>query len=206
MAAFFEIPLDALLVTLAGGYFFGAVPFGLLLTRFAGLGDIQKIGSGNIGATNVLRSGSKGLALLTLLLDGGKGAAAVAIGLTFSPTAAMFAGGSAVLGHLFPVWLRFRGGKGVSTTLGVLLALAPPIGLLTCAVWLLIAFLFRYSSLAALVAIGASPIFAWLSGHTPLAAFLVPVAALVFLRHRANIRRLLHGEEPKIGAKAPSDS
>ncbi len=206
MAAFFEIPLDVLLVTLAGGYFFGAVPFGLLLTRFAGLGDIQKIGSGNIGATNVLRSGSKGLALLTLLLDGGKGAAAVAIGLTFSPTAAMLAGGSAVLGHLFPVWLRFRGGKGVSTTLGVLLALAPPIGLLTCAVWLLIAFLFRYSSLAALVAIGASPIFAWLSGYTPLAAFLVPVTALVFLSHHANIRRLLHGEEPKIGAKAPSDS
>lgn len=207
MSAFWELSPDAYLMAIALGYLLGAIPFGLLLTRLAGLGDIQKIGSGNIGATNVLRSGSKWLALLTLLLDGAKGAASAAtIGLFFGHTAALIAGGSAVLGHIFPVWLRFHGGKGVSTTLGVLLMLAPPAGLVACAVWLLTAFLFRYSSLAALVAIGTAPVTAWYFGDVELAMLAGLMAGLVLLRHHENISRLAHGKEPKIGAKSPSDS
>ena len=206
MAAFLEISPEALLITLAVGYLLGSIPFGLLLTRFTGRGDIQKIGSGNIGATNVLRSGSKLLAFLTLLFDGAKGALAIAIGQAIDPAAAVIAGGAAILGHLFPVWLRFHGGKGVSTTLGALLMLSPLVGVLACAVWLLIAFLFRYSSLAALVAIGTAPISLFIFEDLQLTAFAVLAAALVFLRHHENIHRLTHGVEPKIGATSRPDS
>ncbi len=182
------------------GYLIGSIPFGLLLTRAAGLGDIRKVGSGNIGATNVLRTGRKGLAALTLLLDGAKGAVAVLLALRWGPEAGVVAAATAVVGHVFPVWLKFKGGKGVATAIGVLLGLSWQVGLLVCATWLVVAAVFRYSSLAALVAIAAAPLYAWhLSDprHVELAIF---VAALVWLRHRENIRRLLKGQEPKIGA------
>jgi glycerol-3-phosphate acyltransferase PlsY len=187
------------------GYLFGSVPFGLLLTRAAGLGDVRAIGSGNIGTTNVLRTGRKGLAAATLLLDAGKGAAAALIFDRWGIDYAVIAGIAAVLGHCFPVSLRFRGGKGVATGLGVLFGLAWPVGLAACAVWLAMAFALRYSSLAALVAFALSPVAALvLAGRdrlpTALAAALI--AALVFVRHRDNIRRLRRGEETKIGAKA----
>jgi glycerol-3-phosphate acyltransferase PlsY len=186
------------------GYGLGSIPFGLVLTRLAGRGDIRATGSGNIGATNVLRSGAKALAALTLVLDAAKGAAAVlAVALWGGDGAAAIAavaGLAAVLGHDFPVWLRFRGGKGVATTLGVLLALAWPVGLLACATWLAVALLARYSSLAALAALGAAPFYAqWLSGETVGAAALLALLAMV--RHHANIRRLLKGTEPRIGAR-----
>ena len=181
------------------GYLLGSIPFGLLLTRAAGLGDIRKIGSGNIGATNVLRTGNKALAAITLLLDGGKGAAAVLIAGQWGPDMAIMAGGGAIIGHLFPVWLGFKGGKGVATALGVLLALAWPVGLIACAVWLAAAFLFRYSSLAALLALAAAPIAAWFLENRQKAEMALFLAVLVWLRHHANIRRLLTGKEPKIG-------
>jgi glycerol-3-phosphate acyltransferase PlsY len=186
------------------GYLFGSVPFGLLLTRAAGLGDVRAIGSGNIGTTNVLRTGRKGLAAATLLLDAGKGAAAALIFDRWGIEYAVVAGIAAVLGHCFPVWLSFRGGKGVATGLGVLFGLAWPLGLAACAVWLAMAFALRYSSLAALVAFALSPVAALiLAGHDRLPVALAAglVAALVFLRHRDNIRRLRRGEETKIGAK-----
>ena len=183
------------------GYLLGSVPFGLVLTRGAGLGDIRRIGSGNIGATNVLRTGRKGLAAATLLLDGGKGAAAVLIARHWGPDMAILAGCGAMLGHLFPVWLGFKGGKGVATGLGALLALDWRIGLLACAVWLLAAFLFRYSSLAAILAFAAAPVAAWLIATRQLAAVALFLAVLVWLRHHQNIRRLLTGQEPRIGKK-----
>jgi glycerol-3-phosphate acyltransferase PlsY len=199
-------------------YLLGSLPFGLLLTRAAGLGDLRAIGSGNIGATNVLRTGRKDLALATLLLDGGKGAAAVLLAWwAAGPGVALVAGVSAVIGHLWPVWLRFKGGKGVATTLGTLLALAPGVGLLCCLTWLLVALLFRYSSLAALVSLGLAPVYAFLlpwglrldeladarlfQGGWPLVATASVLAALVWMRHHQNIARLLAGEEPKIGRK-----
>ena len=187
-----------------GGYLLGSIPFGLLLTRAAGLGDIRQIGSGNIGATNVLRTGNKGLAAATLLLDGAKGAAAVLIAGRWGPDMMIMAGGGAMVGHLFPLWLRFRGGKGVATALGVLLALAWPIGLMACAVWLAAAFLFRYSSLAALLALAAAPIAAWFLSNRQKAEMALFRALLVWLRHHANIRRLLRGEEPRIGKGKPA--
>lgn len=193
------------------GYLLGSIPFGLLLTKAAGLGDIRSIGSGNIGATNVLRTGNKGLALATLLLDGGKGAAAVLVAGLFDPMLAVLAGGGAMLGHLFPVWLGFKGGKGVATALGTLLAIMWPVGVLCCLVWLVMAVLFRYSSLASLTSVAAAPVLAWpLSGvalfgavwaDLPRAALALVIAVLVFIRHHGNIRRLLRGEEPKIGQK-----
>ncbi len=190
-----------LAAALIGGYLLGALPFGLLLTKIAGLGDIRAIGSGNIGATNVLRTGHKGLAAATLLLDGGKGAAAVLVAGTWGPDMAIMAGYGAILGHLFPVWLKFKGGKGVATTLGVLLAIGWPIGVACCLTWLLIAATFRYSSLAALVALAAGPAFAWfLLGDLQLVQMAAILAALVWSRHLGNLRRLLKGEEPKIGA------
>ena len=184
------------------GYLLGSIPFGPVVARLAGLGDLHKVGSGNIGATNVLRTGSKKAAAAVLLLDGAKGAAAVLIARAAAgPDAAALAALFAVLGHCFPVWLRFRGGKGVATMLGVLLALAWPAGLGACACWLAMAALFRISSLSALVAVGASPLMVWAAG-APEAVILVAVAAaLVWLRHHANIARLLSGTEPKIGAK-----
>ena len=193
------IALGALL----GGYLLGTVPFGLLLTRAAGLGDIRNVGSGNIGATNVLRTGRKGLAATTLVLDGGKGAVAVLLAATLAgPEAALWAGAGAVLGHLFPVWLGFRGGKGVATGLGVLLAAAWPVGAVACAVWLAVAKLARFSSLAALTAFASAPLAAALLAGPGVVKLSLAIGVLVFVRHHANIRRLLAGTEPRIGQKA----
>jgi len=195
-------------IFLALGYLLGAIPFGLLLTRAAGLGDIRRIGSRSIGATNVLRTGRKGLAAATVLLDGAKGTAAVLLGGALGgPIAALWAGVGAVLGHLFPVWLGFRGGKGVATGLGVLLGAAFPVGLVACAAWLVAARLARLSSLAALVAFALAPAaalgFAWLGLVTPgVVKLSLAIAVLVFVRHHANIRRLLAGTEPRIGQGA----
>ena len=183
------------------GYLLGSIPFGLVFTRAAGLGDIRRVGSGNIGATNVLRAGGKALAAATLLADGGKGAAAVLLaGWAWGPAAAAWAGLAAVLGHLFPIWLRFRGGKGVATGLGVLLAAAPLAGAVACAVWLAMAKLGRRSSLAGLAAFAAAPVAAWAVYGAGRGWLALAVAALVFARHHANIRRLLAGTEPRIGA------
>lgn len=202
-----------LVAFLAFGYALGSIPFGLLLTRFAGLGDIRSIGSGNIGATNVLRTGRKGLAALTLLLDGAKGTAAVLLASHLAgPDAALMAGHGAVLGHLFPAWLGFRGGKGVATGLGVLLGLDWRIGLCACLVWLAMAAIFRRSSLSSLSAFAAAPLLAlylpllWAPGgeaigDRQLALFAAIIAALIWFKHHENIRRLLSGAEPKIGKK-----
>jgi glycerol-3-phosphate acyltransferase PlsY len=191
--------LLTLLVSLLG-YLLGSIPFGLLLTRTAGLGDIRGIGSGNIGATNVLRTGRRGLAAATLLLDGLKGAAAVLIARAFAdPDIALFAGLAAVLGHLFPVWLNFKGGKGIATGLGVLIAAAWPVGLAACAVWLLVAALTRLSSLASLAAFAAAPCVALILEEFGVVKLAFTIAVLVSVRHQANIRRLLAGTEPRIG-------
>jgi acyl phosphate:glycerol-3-phosphate acyltransferase len=190
-------------VAAVAGYLLGSVPFGLVLTRCAGLGDIRAIGSGNIGATNVLRTGHKGLALATLLLDGGKGAIAALLALWLAGDFAMLvAGFAAVLGHNFPIWLHFKGGKGVATTLGTLAAVSWPAALAAGATWLAVAFAFRISSLAALVALILSPFYAWLLAGPGPAALAVALAVLGVVRHRANIRRLLRGEEPRIGRKS----
>jgi glycerol-3-phosphate acyltransferase PlsY len=194
----------AMIAAIVLGYLLGSIPFGLLLTRLAGLGDIRNIGSGNIGATNVLRTGNKGLALATLLLDGGKGAVAVLLARYVDPGLAVPAGAAAFLGHLFPVWLKFKGGKGVATALGTLLALNWIIGVLACLTWLVVALVFRYSSLSALLAIALSPVYAWIFGSFEEIWFGVFIAVLVWLRHHENIRRLLKGEEPKIGRKKPA--
>ena len=179
------------------------IPFGLLLTKAAGLGDIRAIGSGNIGATNVLRTGKKGLAAATLLLDGGKGWLAVACIQGYGHGGVAVAGLAVFLGHLFPFWLRFKGGKGVATGFGVFFALAWPLGAICCAAWLLTAVVFRFSSLAALVAYALAPVAAYLlTGSWKTAALALVIAALVYWKHRANISRLLKGEEPRIGKKA----
>jgi glycerol-3-phosphate acyltransferase PlsY len=180
------------------GYLLGSVPFGLVLTRFAGVGDIRRIGSGNIGATNVLRTGNKGLAALTLALDLLKGAAAVAIGWLWGLDAALAAAIAVVLGHMFPVWLGFRGGKAVATALGVLLALAWPVALIAAVAWLATAVIFQYSSLAALVAAVATAAVAGFIVETPRAAVIAVIAVLVVARHRDNIHRLLDGTESRI--------
>ncbi len=185
-------------IAFAGGYLLGSIPFGVALTRLAGLGDIRGIGSGNIGATNVLRTGHKRLAALTLALDGGKGAAAVLIGSSFGPDMAVTAATGAVIGHLFPVWLRFRGGKGVATTLGVLIAIAWPVGVLSCLTWIAVAAAFRISSLSAIVSLGLSPFYAWWLADAQRVELAGLLAVIVILRHHANIRRLIKGEEPKI--------
>jgi acyl phosphate:glycerol-3-phosphate acyltransferase len=193
--------LPVLLAALVIGYLLGSIPFGVLITRAAGLGDVRNIGSGNIGATNVLRTGRKGLAALTLLGDALKGVVAVIIGYQISPDAALIAGLGAFLGHLYPVWLRFKGGKGVATYLGVLIALAFPGALVFAVVWLLVAWLTRYSSLAALVAAVAVPIGLWVMGSVQVAELFVLLTLFVFIKHRANISRLLAGQESKIGSK-----
>ena len=180
-------------------YLLGSIPFGLVVTRIAGYGDIRRIGSGNIGATNVLRTGNKGLAALTVILDAAKGAAAVLLGAQFGPDMAAIAAGAAFLGHLFPVWLRFKGGKGVATSGGILLAYAWPVGLAAATSWLLVAVVTRYSSLAALCAAVLAPVFAWLIiGEPQQIQVVLFLSLLVILRHHANIRRLLRGEESKI--------
>jgi glycerol-3-phosphate acyltransferase PlsY len=189
------------------GYLVGSIPFGLLITRAAGLGDVRNIGSGNIGATNVLRTGRRELAAATLVLDVLKGVAAVLIAKYFWPGDAVFIAAIAVfLGHCFPVWLRFKGGKGVATFIGVLLGIAWPVGLIFCAVWLFIAYLQKFSSLAALTAAVTAPIFAyvtWLMGWTAVdgtkfAATVALLTLVLIYNHRANIGRLLNGTEPKI--------
>ena len=191
-----------LLAALIGGYVLGSVPFGLVLTRAFGLGDIRKIGSGKIGTTNVLRTGRKDLAAATLVLDGGKGAAAVLVAANWGPDMALVAGLGALIGHLYSLWLAFKGGKGVATALGVLIALAWPVGLAACATWLLVAALFRYSSLAALLALATSPLYAWLlMADLQMVEFCAVVAVLIWAKHHTNIRRLLKGEESKIGHK-----
>jgi len=193
---------------LALGYLLGSIPFGLLLTSDAGLGDVRAIGSGNIGATNVLRTGHKGLAALTLLLDGLKGTAAVLIGYQLGALggvailASYMAGLGAFLGHVFPVCLNFRGGKGVATYIGVLLGVSWPLGLAFIAIWIVVALLTRYSSLSALVAALVVPIGALATGDRATALLSAILTALLIYKHRANIRRLASGEEPKIGARA----
>ena len=191
----------AFLIALVGGYLIGSVPFGLLLTKAAGLGDIRQVGSGNIGATNVLRTGRKGLAAATLILDGLKGAVAVLLARQFLGDQDVVVGTAAVLGHLFPVWLGFRGGKGVATGLGVLLAAAWPVGLACCALWLVAAKLLKMSSAAALTAFAAAPLFALVLSSADHALMALLIAVLVFWRHEANIRRLMAGTEPRIGQK-----
>lgn len=192
--------LLTLLMAALGGYLLGTIPFGLILTRLAGKGDIRDMGSGNIGATNVLRTSSKGLAALTLLLDGGKGALAVLVFALWGRDAALAAAAGSLSGHIFPLWLKFKGGKGVATALGTLLALNWLVGLLACATWIVVGFLFRYSSLAALAATAAAPLYALWRDDPSMAAYAALGAILVWLRHADNIRRLFSGEETKINA------
>ena len=191
-----------LVVALAVGYLFGSIPFGLILTRLAGTQDLRSIGSGSIGATNVLRTGNKGLAVGTLLGDALKGTAAVILMGTYAgPNAAMLAALGAFLGHLFPVWLKFKGGKGVATYIGVLIGLFWPAAIVFCVMWLAVAFATRYSSLSALVAAFITPLFLWWFGHPALASLFVVMTLLMFYAHRENIKRLQAGTESRIGAK-----
>ncbi|GLK64975.1 glycerol-3-phosphate 1-O-acyltransferase PlsY [Paracoccus kondratievae] len=192
-----------LILWAAIGYLLGTIPFGIVITRALGLGDLRQIGSGNIGATNVLRTGNRPAALATLLLDSGKGAIAVLLARALAdPHAALIAGAAAFLGHLFPVWLSFRGGKGVATFLGTLLALDWRLGLVACGLWLLTALILRISSLSALVAAALTPFIAlWLDGKA-MAAVTAFMTVLIFIRHDANIRRILAGSEPRIGKKS----
>ncbi|MCB1444054.1 MAG: glycerol-3-phosphate 1-O-acyltransferase PlsY [Methyloceanibacter sp.] len=191
--------LGLCLLSLAIGYLLGSIPFGLILTKLAGLGDVRTIGSGNIGATNVLRTGNKALAALTLALDLLKGTAAVLIGGLFGPYAAIAGGFGAFLGHLFPVWLGFRGGKGVATFIGVALGLYWPAALGFCLVWLLVAVLTRYSSLSALTASVATVLVLTFLGQWPMAILFGLMTLLLYLRHAENIGRLRRGEESRIG-------
>ncbi|HUK11069.1 MAG TPA: glycerol-3-phosphate 1-O-acyltransferase PlsY [Stellaceae bacterium] len=179
-------------------YLLGSIPFGLVLTYLAGAGDIRKVGSGNIGATNVLRTGRKGLAALTLLLDLGKGAAAVLLARPYGQEMMLVAAAAVLVGHMFPLWLRFQGGKGVATAGGVFFALSWPMGLAALGTWFAVAIVTRYSSLAALVTAVLAPIYAWLLADSPRALLVAGLALLVILRHCANIGRLLRGEESKI--------
>lgn len=202
-----------ILAAIVGGYLLGSIPFGIIATKLGGAGDLRSIGSGNIGATNVLRTGRKDLALITLLGDGGKGAAAVFVAWMITrerPGDAQalltaLAGASAFLGHLFPVWLKFKGGKGVATFFGTLLAAAWPVGLAAGATWLVMAAVFRISSLSALTAAALAPIYVLVFGRPdPIAAMAAFMAVLIYIRHHENIRRLLKGQEPRIGGKKPA--
>ena len=202
MMAFDPPSLPLALAALVVGYALGSIPFGLLLTRAAGLGDVRSIGSGNIGATNVLRTGRKDIAAATLLLDGLKGTAAVLIFLHFSAEAGLLAGFAAFLGHIFPVWLNFKGGKGVATFVGCLFGLAWPAGLAFAAIWLATAKLSRYSSLSALVASAASPFVLWALGLPAQALVAAIMAAILWKKHAENISRLRAGTEGRIGQKS----
>jgi glycerol-3-phosphate acyltransferase PlsY len=186
------------------GYLLGSIPFGLIFAWLAGAGDVRKIGSGNIGATNVLRTGKRWAAIATLIFDGAKGAAAVLLaGMVYGPYGALFGALGAFLGHLFPVWLGFKGGKGVATFIGVTLAIAWPVGLLVGGTWLVVAAIWRLSSLSALVAAALSPVYMAVFGWYEPALLLAVLTVLIFIMHRENIARLLAGTEPRIGAKKP---
>ena len=203
-----DLAIPVALGLLAGGYLLGSIPFGLVVTRLGGAGDIRQVGSGNIGATNVLRTGRKDLALLTLLGDGGKGIVAVLLARhVFGETAAALAGGAAFLGHLFPIWLGFKGGKGVATFFGVMLTAAWPVGVMAAITWLAVAALLRLSSLAALTAVALTPLFALATDQAlPMVVLAAFMAVLVFVRHKDNIARLRTGTEPKIGAKKAAEA
>ncbi|HEY6754690.1 MAG TPA: glycerol-3-phosphate 1-O-acyltransferase PlsY [Pseudolabrys sp.] len=191
-------------LVLVFGYLLGSIPFGLLITRAAGAPDIRAIGSGNIGATNVLRTGRKGLAAATLFCDALKGTIAVIVAAHFGANAALIAGLGAFLGHLFPVWLKFKGGKGVATYIGVLTGLFWPAALLFCGIWLVVAAAFRYSSLAALIASALTPLGLWFAEQPNIAAAFLLLTVLLWIKHRENIARLLKGTEGNIGANAAS--
>ncbi len=198
----FESGLIALLLWASVGYLFGSIPFGIVITRLFGLGNLREIGSGNIGTTNVLRTGSKPAAAATLILDGGKGAIAVLIARALAAEdAAQVAGLAAFVGHCFPIWLKFKGGKGVATYLGLMLALAWPVGIACCLTWLATALLFRISSLSALVAAASTAIWLFAFGYASVLGLGILVSFLVFWRHKDNISRLKAGTEPKIGKK-----
>ncbi|WP_404292157.1 glycerol-3-phosphate 1-O-acyltransferase PlsY [Microvirga sp. RSM25] len=196
-----EANLLHLLAALIFGYLLGSIPFGLIFTRMAGLGDVRKIGSGNIGATNVLRTGRKGLAAATLVGDALKGTAAVLIAAQWGPQFATVAALGAFMGHLFPVWLKFKGGKGVATFIGVLIGLKPLAALIFVLIWIGVAFASRYSSLSALIASAATPIVLWLLGEPGMAGTTIILVALLWWKHSQNISRLLAGTEGKIGQK-----
>ena len=202
--------LPAYAAALGFGYLCGSIPFGLLLTRFAGTGDIRAIGSGNIGATNVLRTGHKGLAAATLIGDALKGTFAVLLVYCyfgrddFAHALALFAAAGAFLGHLFPIWLGFKGGKGVATYIGLLLALAWPIAIAFALIWLAVVALSRYSSLAALLASAATPVALWMIGDQPAAVLFTLLSVLLWIMHRGNIARLVRGTESKLGASTPA--
>jgi acyl phosphate:glycerol-3-phosphate acyltransferase len=191
--------IATLVVGAVGAYLLGSIPFGLILSRLGGYGDIRAIGSGNIGATNVLRTGNRGLAAATLVLDVAKGVIAVLMLAPWGPVATAVGAIAAFLGHLFPVWLGFKGGKGVATACGVLLAYLWPVGLAALATWLVVAIVTRYSSLAAVVASLAAPIYAWFASHEVMPVIVVVIlAVLVLVRHSDNIGRLIRGEEERI--------
>ena len=192
---------SAAIFALLVGYLLGSIPFGLLLTRLGGKGDIREIGSGNIGATNVLRTGSKRLAAATVLLDGAKGAAAVMLAQLFWPQAVAFAAAGALIGHLYPAWLRFKGGKGVATMLGILIPLYWPAALVYAALWLGLLLIFRISSVAGMTAAASAPVSAAVLGEQVLFPMLLGFALLVIWKHRENVRRLAKREEPRVGRK-----
>jgi len=197
----FDWPLPSAAAAFALGYLLGSIPFGLLLTKLAGTPDIRAIGSGNIGATNVLRTGRKGLAAATLVGDALKGTLAVLlVSYFYGRNLALFAALGAFLGHLYPVWLRLRGGKGVATYIGILLALAWPIAIVFCLIWLAVAALTRYSSLSGLIASIIAPVALWMIGHPPEALLVALLTVLLWIKHRSNLSRLLAGTEGKIGA------
>ena len=201
------LPLYASLAALGGGYLLGSIPFGILFAYLSGAGDLRKIGSGNIGATNVLRTGKTWAAAATLLCDAAKAACAVLLARHFlPPEAEIFAALAAVLGHLFPLWLKFKGGKGVATFLGISLALHWPVGLLVAATWLLAALIWRVSSLSALVAVALSPVYFFAFGQRDYVPLALVLAVLIVIMHRDNIRRLLRGEEPRIGSRGAGNA
>ena len=194
-----------LLTAFIGGYSIGAIPFGLIFTKLSGAGDIRDIGSGNIGATNVLRTGKRGVAAATLLADILKGAFATLLGKMFGPDIAVLAATGAFLGHLFPIWLKFKGGKGVATAIGIILSLSWSSGLIAIGVWVMTALLFRYSSLAALLAAIAAPFSAWWLSSPQFTELFILISTLIWIRHHSNIRRLLIGKESKIGANVSTN-